>query len=551
MFQILVVDDHPHQVDSIIRLIEDSALPCGKVHGAYSARESMDLLDKHPIDVVITDIRMPEISGIELIEHIRRTSSSIRCILLSGFAEFEYAQKALQLQTSKYLMKPVDSDELVETLEKLFADIEREREEDRSYQKMLYTLRENLPILREQLLRDLLRGMMIPREELVHKLAAYEIPMDYGDSFMTAVLQMEDDLAGYTEYDTSLIIYAVTKMAEELLAGHFCLWYTRWGSRQVVFLIKPREDEVSESGFTRLENEAKELQRQVYKILKHIVSIGIVKQNAVFPAELLQVYEKTRMVIGNHDGKIASFFAAVTETEFKAPAGSIASLHQAPTFMQLLETDRWTLAGEKLNEIFTELEAKSGVSDEYLQEAFYIIAGSFHFVAHQHGHRLSSLIGELNVGLLRGHIQQDLKTFKSWAFRSLDKMASYLGKKQQEGSLSLVHRIRQYVASHLDCDLSLQAISDAVGLHPAYLSKVYKEQTGENLSDYILKYRMEQAVGYLKQTDCRIYEVAAMVGYLTPHYFIKQFKKYYGITPQHYRDALKIDGHEDNGLACC
>src|SRR5690606_25316723 len=102
---------------------------------------------------------------------------------------------------------------------------------------------------------------------------------------------------------------------------------------------------------------------------------------------------------------------------------------------------------------------------------------------------------------------------------------------------SLINEIQSYVQRHLAEDVSLQSIADHVFLHPVYVSKIYKLETGDNLSEYVLKTRMNKAEYLLKHSHDKIYEIAAHLGYQRPHSFNHAFKKVYGMTPQEYRDT--------------
>ncbi len=539
MFNLLIVDDHPYQVDSIVYTVKQSDLHMGNIYTAYSAAEAMAHMQRETIHIVITDIRMPEISGIGLVEHIRQSSKQVKCILLSGYADFEYAQQALELQTSKYLMKPVKTDELIETLRAVMEQLRTEQEAEQTLQQTIYTFRESLPILRERLLQNLLSGENVPHVELNHKLAAYDLPFAIGDAIALAVFQLEDDVTGYNEYDVSLLMYAVSNMAEEVFGDDFDVWHTRFTPRRLVMLVRAANDKEIAELQGQLERQAKELQRLVYRYLKHMLSIGILESWRRFPDELSMSYEKAKRLLRSPEGKAAGFFAGVEDLPEPALQGLMESLYAQPSLMSLLETGRWQDARARLVMIFEELERKWMCSSDYLAEAFFIIAGTFQFVAHKNGKRLIDVIGVPDHALIQQYVHWDLSVFRSWVTRSLDRLEEAVGGSADQWNQTLVQRIHHFIEVNLEKDVSLQSISEVVGLHPSYVSKVYREETGVTLSDYLLQYRMEYSAELLRNTDCKVYEVSSRVGYQTPHYFIKLFKKAYGMTPQQFRNKLK------------
>lgn len=537
MISLLIVDDHPHQTDSIAHVITEARLPfMGNIHKAYSAREALERFCSEPIDIVITDIRMPEMNGVELIEKLREKSSAVKCVLLSGYAEFEYAQRAMELQTSKYLMKPVQKIELLTTLELLSEEITAERRSVQQHERTIHAMREHMPLVKGALLQDLVQGKAIMRRDLVRRLATLDLPLGIGDDVLFFAVQMEDDLSGYNSHDKILINYAVSNIGEELLQDSFHVWHTAIGERNIVFVLKPREHKANYA-LERMERRAKEMQRSVYRYLKHMISVGIVNSPVAFPDELHEAFQKSRLLFRNREDKVAGLFATISDLPQPKLSGSIDSLYQAPSLSNLMEMGRWDEAENKLRAIFCELEDKWLDSTEYAQEVFFVVAGSYQFVTHKRGKQLQETIGSsLYEGMLEKHNSWDLPTFREWALRSLSKIAAEETPSHRNTSLSLSKRVQQFIENHLNEDLSLPMIADELGFHPAYLSKAFKVEMGQTLSDYLLSRRMEHAADLLRKSNCKIYEVAEQTGYQTPHYFIKLFKNYYGVTPQQYRN---------------
>lgn len=144
--QMMIVDDEAHWVDNLSMTKPWHTLGIEHVHKAYSAHEALQMIDTHPIDIVISDIQMPEMTGIELIERIRIRDKKIKCILLSGYSEFDYAKKAIQFEAVDYLLKPPTDDELMGAVQKAIDQLNNEWELVSSLTRTQFTLRENLPI---------------------------------------------------------------------------------------------------------------------------------------------------------------------------------------------------------------------------------------------------------------------------------------------------------------------------------------------------------------------------------------------------------------------
>lgn len=226
MHQLLIIDDQTALADDLADMLPWHEIGVDIVHKAYSGREALELLYEHSIDVVVTDIRMPGMSGLELIAEIKRNWKHIKCILLTGFADFEYTKQALKLRSSDYLLKPVEDAELMDAVRKALDELEREWQEIISIQKINYTLREQLPKLREYLLRDLITGKQdSSMGPLSKKLKMYEVPITRGASYSMMLLRIDTTEGSYDQSDETLIEYALTNIAAELFGTRMVLWH--------------------------------------------------------------------------------------------------------------------------------------------------------------------------------------------------------------------------------------------------------------------------------------------------------------------------------------
>jgi two-component system response regulator YesN len=161
---------------------------------------------------------------------------------------------------------------------------------------------------------------------------------------------------------------------------------------------------------------------------------------------------------------------------------------------------------------------------------------AFLYIAHLQGKTLMEVSG------LETDVSSDPRALSradqvmEWAVGVLESMESGSIREFKDGKNQLISKIHRFIETHIAQDVSLQTIADHVTLHPVYLSSMYKQEMKENISDFIMRYRMEKAAAMLGSTDIKIYELASQMGFQNPPYFSKLFKNYYGVTPQEYRD---------------
>ncbi|MBD2848098.1 response regulator [Paenibacillus sp. IB182496] len=533
MCRVLVVDDHPDQVESILTLVDWGDMGISSVVQAYSGKEAWKLLQQEQCEIVVTDIRMPEMDGLELIGLARARGMQTKFILMSGYADFEYARKAIQYKTVNYLMKPIDPDDLHRTLRQTIEELREERSRDLSYHKAMYTMRENIPKLRSALLRDILYGRVQPGEALFESVSRLDIPFAPDHAVTMLLIRMEEQFEAYHEKHIALFEYAITNMAEEILGETYETWCCKDEHHFLVFALKPKcEGTLAQ----QLQDKAKLLQRKVSTYLKGKISILFIQEWGIFPDSIKAYYDTASTAMRKHMRYEKEFVVAVGKEPIDMHIDSMKTIYQSPLLIQLMESGQWERAEERMQAILDELQDKWLTSTEHMHDVLQVLSSSLTYIAHRHGKQLKDILGEEMLDKAQNRTFRSMKELRLWceqAFQRVKHQAGGSGSKP-----SVIERVHQFIEQQLSNDVSLQAIAEYVNLHPVYLSKIYKVETGISLSDYILNFRLGRAAELLKHKEVKIYEVGEQVGYQTTHYFIRVFKKRYGMTPQEYRETM-------------
>ncbi|MDQ0110912.1 response regulator [Paenibacillus harenae] len=541
MYQLLIVDDQPDLVEDLAHNLPWVTIGIDNVYQAYSGQEAIAIMNETPIDIVITDIHMPGLSGLELIEQIRGSWTNVRCILLTGYNDFEYAKRALQQQATDYLLKPAEDEELLQAVKKAVTELEQHWSAVTSQHKTLTSLRENLPVLRKHLLASLLQGKTFAASgELEKKLDMFQLPHTVGSPFCIMLLRMEDYFHEQTERDGSLLEFAVSNIAEEIFSDEYTLWHMKDDHGYLVFLIMRKANGkaavagMKELSLQQIESKVAQLQHYVSLYLKGTISLVLSKQ-AIFPIEVRDTYERCLVSFRQRIGGERGFMFTLAEETDPGEANSLTHLYNPPLLIHLLEAAQWDAIDEKLKNAFEELEHKWGDSHEHILETYFMIASSLSFSVHKNKLWMADIMKDNFNQLLGGPQFHTIKQLRSWTTEVLHAYKSHMSFREQDSRSGIVQRVQEYVANRLE-DASLQTIAAHVYLNPSYLSKVYKLETGEGISDYLSRLKMEKAAHLLRSSNEKIYEIAAKIGYLKTSYFIKVFKDRYGITPQEFRD---------------
>ncbi len=535
MVNILLVDDESYVTESLALTIPWQELRIHEVHCADSVDHALALLEQHEIEIVVTDIRMPDRDGLELLGELAKRWPNIRSFVLTGHSDFEYAQKAIRLNANDYILKPVDDDQFMASIGKAVEAIEQEWGQLDKYNRLAYRRQSELELLREGLLSDMLLGRDLGGRELRERLESYEIALQPERRTHMLYMSTGSSLRGMEESEARLLEYALGNIAVELLGEQDPVWFGRTPHSGLILLWQ-NDEHPDEYNHERLQT----LTASAESYLKIQLTV-YVSESFIFPAEMATVY---RYVLRSAQHPAAESGSRIHW--LKQDAGIqerptmikyMEPLYKPPTLIHLLESGQWNGARDKVMSVLDSLEALP-LTHEHLYEVYLAVSNALVYMSHHHGH----MLGESDAGSLNPfaaqHITGSLDRLRSWCMSVLGRLEVQQSSTGTEHSRSrIVKQVQEIVSESLGQDVSVKSIADRVYLHPVYLSKIYKTETGEGLGDYIIRIRMEKALYMLKHTNRKIYEITAELGYQNPQYFSKLFKKHYGMTPNEFRDS--------------
>lgn len=541
MYQLMIVDDEPTAVDSLAETIAWSELSIGAVFRAYSAKEALQLAEIERIDILITDIRMPGMNGIELIRRIRELNARTACVLVTGHAEFDYAQQAIQLQTADYLLKPVSDERLIAVVKAIADRLEREREQYAAYRLTQTALQEHMPALRANLLYEQLGRRPHGSASLDGRLELFGLPFRCGDELVLALARLDGDARDSGLQDRSLFEFAIRNLAEETFKPHFAVWSCLDAHDLLVIaaVYAPERMAPAEARETAVRL-GLQLQHNAKHYLKGDISV-VVGGGGRLPDDIGGLYRDALTVMRRGIGADAGLFMTVEATQRPPVVPALQSLHQPPSLIHLFEAGVAEEVRRKLGDVFAELAAAPGVAREHLSEVYHtVVAAGYHY-AHVNGKAFAEWFGAAGFEPAQSQETMTLSDLREWAFGMCDRLFRENRKDLQDSRKLTIAGVIDYIHAHLEEDVSLQRLAEQVNWHPVYLSRVFKLETGEGLSDYLFRVRMERAIQLLVTSELKIYEVTAKVGYLNVPHFIKVFKKTFGVTPQEYREKARAN----------
>ncbi|WP_167859257.1 response regulator transcription factor [Paenibacillus cymbidii] len=554
MNRMMIVDDEPIAADYLAAQLKE--LPQLKLTYtvAYSGVEALEKLETDPIDILLTDIRMPGMNGMELADHVLARWPRCRVIFLTGYDDFAYAQTAIRKGGVDYVLKTEGDESIVRAIEKAADAIASELNHDHILRSARQQIRLALPIMRRDYMVELLHGEAASAEARRSRFAELEVPLDPQLPPLAAVGRVDEWGSFAQGADKPLLLYALDNIAAEYFAGKARFLPLQIDRARFVWLLQPLA-EGGEQAQRLLEGGAEFVQSAAKRLLKVTLSLSVGGSPAAWE-ELAPRVEALKLQLssgGIGRGK---------EMLLIEPPGDPAAAPPQSSKRFFAEND--LRANMRKLDLFEahldngEAEAFAGLFDDLFAAGAGLLQGSggkllamelfahlsAFFLAYWNKRKLLDKLGPLLTpeALADWQAGDDaagaLGRFREFGMA----LAAYNGRRQNERTNDIIGRIHQYVQQYLHEELSLTRLSELVHLSPPYLSRVYKQMTGQGLLEYITQTRINKARLLLKTTDRKIQDIAAMIGLDSAPYFTRLFKKETGYTPQEYRESALAAG---------
>lgn len=375
-----------------------------------------------------------------------------------------------------------------------------------------------------------------------------QFPLHPDQPVMMVLVRVDNFKQDYGIYDCSLLIYSIQNVAQEYLHVSVAMASVELDRSRMMWFIQPHAVESADSdswGESRcFVKGSLELIQQTCKELLGTPLSFIMRDSPVLWSEVAGVYEEYMRMMSRGLG-MGTEFLWTYQGELDMPT-ELARLPfhsgQLKNQLDLLKLNLQNGHKEAFDSVLSEVlleGARHAAGSPIQQEIYYSLVPLF--LSHMNRHFPDELIHRADLSKLT-----IMGAHGSWReamdfFRELSKVIFIESKAEMEQEENVVvSRIQKYVQDHLDGDLSLIRIGDFVGHNSKYLSRLYKKITGEDLSNYISRTKLDRAKLMLKETNMKIYEVSSAVGFLSEPYFYRFFRKATGMTPLEYREINKV-----------
>ena len=486
---------------------------CGEAADGELALPQLETLKP---DLLITDIRMPFMDGLQLCRLVRERLPQTKIVIISGYDEFSYAQQAIKLGVAEYLLKPISTQDVAAVLQRIAAQFDQERDDAQRRRQLEQQLRASRPLLQEHLLLELVLGE-------TNMLDAIERSRQFDLDLLAPCYQV---LLTRTVPTTDVASYSTFQAAETILTEVAQAWQNvlvcRKDREEIVFIVKAEDKSTLTEASASL---AQALQQSVESRVPCRLTIG-------------------RGTIHARLGELPQSFRAANTAIALAEGRPPLDVTEAPPLPNqgVVETFLAVGAGQNVAQFVDEQIApwrstveRSPLMRNYLLLDIYLTAGR---LVEEWGGELEDLFPELVDFAALSLTVNDYARFEAQYRHVLTATITYRNRAVDGHQMALMHQARTYIeANYAAPDISLGQAAAHVGLSPSHFSALFRRENGDSFKETLTQVRIQRAKELLRGSSLRSFEIAAEVGYTDPHYFSTVFKKETGLSPREFRNG--------------
>ncbi|MEH7096301.1 response regulator [Neobacillus vireti] len=495
MLKAVLFDDEYIVLQGLQKMIDWSKYGIELVGTASNGLAAIDLVETYSPDIVFTDIRMPGMNGLEVVEKILEAAPEIVCVVFSGFNEFEYVKKAIKLGVSDYLEKPITIPMIEDTIQRILEKLQ--------HQKTVLSLEEKWEDSRIELIQKATLDLLLQGDEVLPKWRK-SFEEEVKDIVAVTVLALSEkgpDLPSHPSYFS----VCIRNGAEHLL---------------VIF---------------HLEADSTELMNQlIYWPNERGITIG---SGRTYPnlTDAPKSYKEALQAL--RYGQFMEHGEWIRFEEIGENPNIPSDLsEQEEAIIFFLRTGNKTGLYQQLEEFISKIQLQRLNPDVMEREILKLIYLGME-VAKETGEDISNL----SQGNYLPHVDIRLLNTKeqmfSWLKRQMEMIMDWFLLIRKDKKHDAVEKACTYIEKNFSKDLTLQDVAEYVGMNPTYFSLLFKEEMKQSYIKYLTKLRMERAKELLREGK-KVAEVSEKVGYHTYRHFSELFKKHAGVNPGQYRDSF-------------
>lgn len=543
MYRMLIVDDEKLLLDGLYELFLENEGHRLELYRASSASEALMVMSEKRIDILLSDIKMPKMSGLELGDQVRQSWPECKVIFLTGFDEFDYVHHAIKHGAENYILKSEGDEVIVGVVRQTIAELEEQQQMGMLIKKAREIQWQHVSHHRSLFLSDLLEGMQTKEELAQQTLVELGIRLSADRPLIMVVARMDLTDAALRLPEKELLLTALHSVCVRFLSSTLEFADVIYNREFYVLFIQARDQSFQslERLTTFLHGSIETIQQTIENSTGHTFSfaytekaidwVDSAKQFVVLKAFLSRYYDAKQIIVTDKNLK----FMTVQDEE--GVRGFIEVFHKRANALETyIEAGRKDEVQAILSELSSYAELAIINEMQYL-EMYCAVALrlliSTNKIGLDHDSSAAPHISKLLQPASFGSRKEGIATLR----HIINLLDHYYAAQSSQLRGDVLGKTVHYIKTHLDGDLSVTMLAEQVYLNSDYLSRMFKQSKGITISEYIAALKIQRAKEMLSEPQLLIQEIAKALGFTSAGYFSRFFKKETGQTPQEFRSA--------------
>lgn len=536
MYKVLIIDDEEPVREAIKILGHWEELQVGEVIEAFNGKEGMELVREKKPDIVLVDMKMPEMNGLEFLKMVEIEYPDIQTIVVSGYNSYEFTRQAIQSKATDYLLKPVNEDELNNAISKCIKIISEKR---RQYNEIIgnnIMLNVSLPVLKEKIFMSIIEADLDKGDkDLYLNMIDINGKTKYFGVTLLRIMNMEELVSTRFGNDIDLMHLAIKNVINEIFNKNIlCFSFANpILEREIIIIIS--YDDISQNDINSLCYDSIKKVLQKIKELFKVKVVTCIGKNYFGIESISESYKSAESVLDSinvldmKDGIYTNIFNKV-----KLEGPSI--LNNMALIKNAFEKSGVIYVRNIISEYLSKVKAVGYFSfkDAHKTMKEFIILMEDVAVSFGFSDNLISRDGRKKAS----GVSYDFSTFLEFEnilFNILDFYYREVRKYIKADKNFNVGEIKDYIDKNYFQEIKISLFTDRYYLSREYIMKLFKQEFGCGIHEYVQNIRMKKAKELLNDIQIKIQSISQILGYSDTNYFSKAFKNYYGISPTDYR----------------
>lgn len=543
MFKVLIIDDEPiirKGIRNIVNWANYGCEICGEAGDGLSGKEMIETMRP---DIIITDIRMPEVDGLTMISEIKDIVPECEVIILTGYRDFDYAQEAVKLGAFDYLLKPTKIEELNAVISRAVKELKFKVDKASEMEKLKQIYERNLPFIKEKLLYNMMYGISSDTDGTLQQARSLGMKID---RFLLGIVENDEngevcssvsnEIEEKLVQDSQLYQFGIISTLEEVFSDKFTVFCVSISRRRVAFVLGIMDNDSVDQTF--INSKCAYLQNIIQNCFGFTISVAISSEGRGYkqlPAKLRECKEAlehkfylgTNCIIFYND--LGTFFKYTDYSELT---------DKQKELIENIKNGNLDSAALSLAALKDYVNNLGNSDKEYIKNFYF---------------NTISLINSIRVSLSSPERQNGGETLTN-LYKMIEKCdnISDLNDILENAAKQTVSKVHEYnnnnmklllrravdfLEKHYMDQITLNTVAEKLYVSSFYLSRMFKKELGINFIDYLNELRISKAKELLSDVKYKTYEVAEAVGVPNSHYFSKLFRKYTGMTASEFRES--------------